>query len=212
MTARPHQPIFCNGKTTIQIIGTIAEGQTEFSFDNSAGHYPVDTPVFCSKSDDTSIQYLGWVIASTTTKITVNIPAFESKGTSAKLWKPTAYALFRRGPGIGQSISVNLGVDVRTTRGGQVFKTQTADAVERLSLSWSGRRHGEREAARQYIQSSRSNGLKTFTVAYYDYDRKEHRVIKASFAGGDLAYQPDSIWSGSFSTELIIEGEGYQIA
>ncbi len=201
-------PILAFGKTSAKLASAvIAAGAVSISVDNTDDAWVLGDNLFVSENDDSEVQFIGGIesIAADKLSVSVNIPVFASKGTSARLWKPTTSYELQLGPGGGLGRRALLGVRTRISRGGIPFATRTADSNDIIQFNFSGENFGRAfdfQGVIDWLRTNRLASLYTFTLSYWDPYEQENGVPKADevrsfdvLAGGEgeSGYRSDLI-------------------
>lgn len=171
MPQQPFPPVVSYGRTNEKTGLTIGNDTNSISFDNSVFDFVVgDLPFVCDGTgSDSEFQYIGPVTAAAVGGITTKLFTNSDKGSSAKLWKPTVGFQFAQNFDSPAMRSISLGVATQATKGGIVWSVQTGDPVERLEWRFPQNDRMIIRMFRDFIVDNRSNGLDSFTAAYWDF-------------------------------------------
>jgi len=205
-----YRPIVCFGKTDEDTLTSPPSATaTTLNFDNSGGDYAEGDLVFISESDDTEVEFMGDVISATAGGVVVRHPVQTDKSASAKIWKPTTYLWFTYGPGDSEQKEFDIGTTTEKSRGGQIYVTKLADTVEKLTLQFSEAITSDFYDYTQFIDSDRSGGIYSFSLAWWDNFRSFSRTAKVKailpMLTSDLSFSRPDLKIASFTLGFFIE-------
>lgn len=172
--SRYFAPILAYGKTDAKLTtAAILAGAVSIPLDNSGDEYALGDNLFISENDDSEVQFLGKIesINGAKTAVTVDIPVFTSKASSARVWMPTTSYELHLGPGTGLGRRQIPGVHTRISRGSVVFTTRTAGNAKILLWRFSRENFGRSfdwQGVMDWLADNRRDGLDSFSLAYWD--------------------------------------------
>lgn len=171
MPQHPFPPVVAHGRENEKTGLTIGDDANTFSFDNSVSPIALGALAFVADGagSDSEFQTLGIVTASSAGGITTTLYTNSDKGSSAKLWSPTAGFQFPQNYASPAVRDRNLGVVHQRPKGGQAWRVQTGDPFETLEWRYPQNDHNVFALFRKFIVNDRSDSLDTFAAAYWDF-------------------------------------------
>lgn len=182
------------------------------TFDLTGHSYLTGDLIWISKSDDTGLQFLGDVTETAANTITTRYGANASKGASAKVWTAAKGIQWTRGESGGWEKTRRTGTTLQVSRGGVVYSVNNADGVDVLTFAFEQGLRADYEAWLNFLQSDRSDGASSFTLAYWDWAANEGIAAEVRWAGGDTVFtmQRAGVASGigRYEIRVFVVGEG----
>jgi hypothetical protein len=198
-------PVFAKGKGQATTITSLTTGDPASCVVADKTGFAAGNHMFISHADDTVDEYLGTLVSAATTTFTFTLGTAITRASGAKLWAASASFCASSVP-VPKSVraEVDTGVIVLDAVG-VALHTAVATQREYRTITLDLVTAAEWEAWRTFFVSTLSNGLKTFTAAWYDSYKAARCTYKVRLRNPNDALAPESIRGGYARFPVAIE-------